>query len=220
MLNSRHKILMLSIVLLILSSCGHKKKSFWESGKLKSELSFKNGKLNGPASWYYEDGIKEQEANYADNLLDGLMKRWYNTGVLESELSYKDGKLNGTSITYDEYGHKVDEENYRNDTLDGPYYQWYANSKLRIEGAYKNGFFTGTWLYYNESGNVVGNGNFIGGTGIQKAWWPNGKLKRETHYQENLKHGEEKRFDENGKLHEVIRFNKGVRVKNGRSGNH
>ncbi len=55
-------------------------------------------------------------------------------------------------------------------------------------------------------------GNFAHGSGQQKAWWPNGNIKREINYQNNLKHGEERWFDENGKLEKVITFNEGAEI--------
>ena len=65
-------------------------------------------------------------------------------------------------------------------TLHGDYRQYYYNGGVQIEGVYNKGHYERSWVYYDENGKVVGNGNFTAGSGVQKAWWPNGQLKRET----------------------------------------
>ena len=67
-------------------------------------------------------------------------------------------------------------------------------------------------MYYDETGTVVGTGNFEQGSGTQKAWWPNGEVKRIAPYQKNLKHGEEQWFDEDGKLQRTIIYDQGVEI--------
>jgi antitoxin component YwqK of YwqJK toxin-antitoxin module len=64
-------------------------------------------------------------------------------------------------------------------------------------------------VYYDPFGNVVGVGNYQAGTGVQKAWWPNGKLKREIPYVSNKKHGEERWYDDAGNLERVVVYEDG-----------
>ena len=59
----------------MLISCADVRQTHFDDGKLQSELTYKNGKLNGKAVWYFENGFKEQEAFYKDNLLEGTMKK-------------------------------------------------------------------------------------------------------------------------------------------------
>jgi antitoxin component YwqK of YwqJK toxin-antitoxin module len=68
-------------------------------------------------------------------------------------------------------------------------------------------------VYYSPGGDIVGVGNFDKGNGIQKAWWPNGNLKREISYKNNLKNGTEKWYDEEGKLEKVLYFEDGREVR-------
>lgn len=202
-------------ILVVLASCSRSrtKRDYWDNGHLQSEMTYKKGKLEGKATWYYDNGNKEQEVFYHENVLNGTLKRWYKNGNLETESEYENGKLNGKAISYDNQGNKVMEETYVNDTLEGPYFLYYPNGTVKVEGHYAKGFFTGRWVYYNMSGHVIGTGNFEHGTGIQKSWWPNGKPQRVIHYKDNLKHGEERWYDENGKLERVLVFENGVLVK-------
>ena len=96
--------------------------------------------------------------------------------------------------------------------MHGDYKQYYYNGVVQIEGTYYKGYYEGSWVYYDENGKVVGNGNFTAGTGVQRAWWPNGQLKRETNYLKNKKHGQEKWFDETGKSEKELLFDQGVLV--------
>jgi len=64
--------------------------------------------------------------------------------------------------------------------------------------------YQGRWVYYDANGNIIGVGNYDHGNGMQRAWWPNGKLKREVPYVNNEKKGEERFYNEEGKLEKVI----------------
>ncbi len=135
---------------------------------------------------------KEQEVHYTDNVINGPLIRWYVNGNYESKSYYKDGKLEGKALMYDEDGNLLSEENYINDTLVGKFTQWYPSGQIKISGSYIHGNYSGTWLYYDLKGEIVGTGNYVNGSGIQKAWHPNGNIMREINYVNNLKHGEEK----------------------------
>ncbi len=145
-------------------------------------------------------------------MLDGPLKRWYENGVPETESFYIDGKLNGLAVTYSSFGYKVLEENYRNDTLTGKYYKYYNDGAPQVAGEYLDGLFHGRWIYYSNHGKIVGMGEFDKGSGTQKAWWPDGQIKREVSYVNNLKNGAERWYGPDGKLEKVIYFEDGVEV--------
>jgi hypothetical protein len=47
---------------------------------------------NGKYVVYYGRGQKKSEAHYKNGKLDGLETRWYENGLQQSEMQYKDGK--------------------------------------------------------------------------------------------------------------------------------
>lgn len=211
--NSMIRNTSLIIIVLFIVACGsNTKKVYWDSGKLQSEVQYKEGEMHGPAIWYYENGNIQQELIYNQGNIDGEMKRYYSNGNLESVSYYKNGLLNGQALTYNREGVLVAEENYVNDTLDGPVNKYYSDGKPQMTGSYKNGLFHGVWVYYDVYGNVVGSANYNEGTGLLKAWWPNGNIKREVNYKNNQKNGAEKSFDSEGKLIEVLYFENGVKI--------
>ena len=46
-------------------------KFYWENGKLKSELHYVDGKLNGECVWYDLNGQRQTQASYVNDTLDG-----------------------------------------------------------------------------------------------------------------------------------------------------
>jgi antitoxin component YwqK of YwqJK toxin-antitoxin module len=49
--------------------------------------------LNGPAAEYYENGKKETEMTYKNGGLDGIKTMWTEKGKKQGEATYKDGNL-------------------------------------------------------------------------------------------------------------------------------
>jgi len=79
-------------------------RSYYPSGKVKSEATVKNNVLDGPAVTYYESGRKMSEANYRAGVLDGKSTAWYESGARKAEAEYRDGVLDGTSTSWSESG--------------------------------------------------------------------------------------------------------------------
>ncbi|MDP2721959.1 MAG: toxin-antitoxin system YwqK family antitoxin [Bacteroidales bacterium] len=197
------------------TSCGPSvKTNFWDNGNTRSTLEYKKDMLNGTSTWFYENGNKEQEATYVNNILHGPMTRWHSNGQVETRTHYVDGNLEGKAVTYNKKGKLISEENYVHDTLNGDFAVYYAEGTYKIKGQYNMGLYTGQWIYYDVTEKIIGVGNYENGTGMQKAWWPNGKLKREIPYVNNLKEGTERWFDENGVLENTIYYHQGIRMVN------
>jgi antitoxin component YwqK of YwqJK toxin-antitoxin module len=113
------RILLLAVFLFVLgvSSLGFAevRKEYYESGALKAEWSYKDGKLEGLAKRYYESGALKAEVNYKDGKPEGIHKQYYKSGALKTEASFRDGNLEGISKHY------------------------YDNGEIRYIDTYKNG---------------------------------------------------------------------------------
>ena len=55
------------------------------------EEYYKDGKLNGLSTFWYENGQKELENHYKDGKTNGLSTCWYENGQIEGEGFFKDG---------------------------------------------------------------------------------------------------------------------------------
>ena len=64
----------------------------YENGQKQSEVTFKNGKINGLVTYWYENGEKKYEGTYKNGKKDGLFTWWYANGKKEYEGTYKNGK--------------------------------------------------------------------------------------------------------------------------------
>jgi antitoxin component YwqK of YwqJK toxin-antitoxin module len=65
----------------------------FQNGKIKAELRYVNGKLNGISTMYYPSGVIKARENYKNGVLEGLTKRYYEQGQLMSEEFYRNGRL-------------------------------------------------------------------------------------------------------------------------------
>ena len=89
---------LLALTFLFLFSCSQEievKKEYWDDGKLKSEIYYKDGKREGLATWWHKNGQKGKERHYKDGKIEGLTTSWYPSGEKKSEIHYKDGKREG-----------------------------------------------------------------------------------------------------------------------------
>ena len=78
------KKLILLLLIVFLSGCSEEvKQEYYPNGKLKSEMRYKNGKL------------------------EGMTKGYYDSGKLKAEAIFKDDKL-VSAVCYDEKGNKIE----------------------------------------------------------------------------------------------------------------
>ena len=88
---------LMSLLALLVACSGDDgvERSYWDNGELKSELRYKDGKLDGECLWYTEEGKLEKQCWYKDGLLDSIYRSYSAKGNLASEEHYVKGKLNG-----------------------------------------------------------------------------------------------------------------------------
>lgn len=80
---------------------------YFLNGQTKSVEWWKDGKLDGPASYWFENGEKAGEILYVAGLADGIARSWYDNGIKESEKTWTQGKLNGKEFHWDRRGRLV-----------------------------------------------------------------------------------------------------------------
>jgi antitoxin component YwqK of YwqJK toxin-antitoxin module len=210
----KNQIIGLSVflILFVIACDSGPKSSYWENGKIKSELNYKGELLHGECSWYYESGIPQMTAEYEDNLLNGKMTRWHENGQLQSVSYYKNNLLDSVYFTYSIDGKKIGSEYYVNDTLHGPYYKWYESGQTMLEGAYNKNMMDGTWFFFHADGSLAAKADFDMGTGIQKAYHEDGVVSMIIRYKDNQKQGKEEYFNYEGKPSLVRIFDEGILI--------
>ncbi len=78
----------------------------------------------------HKNGKKESEINYKDGKLHGLFTGWYENGQKRFEIKYKNGKKQGVKTWWYKNGKKEFEINYENDKKHGPAINWNKNGQI------------------------------------------------------------------------------------------
>jgi len=129
--------------------------NFFNDGKIQNELTYKNGKKEGPAKYYHRNGELSMVANYKNDVLSGKRIGYLQNGELSLKENYADGKREGVFVRYFQSGILKDVVTYENDLPVGKYYRYFEDGSTKQEGQYsKKGIRTGEWTYYNRDGSV------------------------------------------------------------------
>ena len=78
----------------------------YETEEKAYETRYKDGKLHGLCTWWYDNGQKEIESHYQDGKPHGLCTWWDENGQIECESYYKNGiEVEDAWSELDENGH-------------------------------------------------------------------------------------------------------------------
>lgn len=112
---------------------------------------------DGTVSKFYESGKIKAEINYKNNKREGKAKIYYENGKLSGEYNYKNNKLEGPYKAYDKdyFSDYYEEGTYRDGKQEGPFKQYYSdNKKIKMKGNFKNGKIDGTLKEYGRNGSI------------------------------------------------------------------
>ena len=102
-------------------------------------MYYEGNPFNGMVRFYYQSGQLKHEGNYQDGKRDGLLKGWHENGQLESENNYKDGKSHGSGWWYFQNGQLNWESNCKDGVFVGIQRYWWTNGQLREEENWEDG---------------------------------------------------------------------------------
>lgn len=103
---------------------------------IKSELTVKEGVVEGPANYYYASGKLMETGSFTKGQKDQKWVRYSESGSISAIAFYNVGKKTGTWLVFDD------------------------NNRKRYEMNYENGEKTGTWTSWDESGAVASTKNY------------------------------------------------------------
>ena len=170
---------------------------YYDTGELKIEGHYLNGKPDGKWIHYYESGQISQENTYSNGkYIKKAFKSFYEDGTKKNETIKEDYYY--VSIGYYESGNIK----YKRKLEGGFYREYKENGLLEIEANYANFVLYGAWKSYHENGNVAWQVNYLNGyrNGVYKQFYENGQLKLEGKIIKEKKNGEEIRYSEDGHL--------------------
>lgn len=91
--------------------------TYWSSGALKSNEPLRNGRVEGVATYRFENGQLYGQIPYKHGEKHGRFKLYRENGIIDQELSYKEGRLHGVCRWFDADGDLKQEELYRDGEL-------------------------------------------------------------------------------------------------------
>lgn len=110
------------------------------NGNVKCKLTFVNGRPDGYAQMFHENGKISEEGNWKNNRWVGNYKLYYENGQVQHEFVFNNsGKR------------------------DGPQKYFYENGQVAIEGNFANGKEAGIIKEYYETGDIKAEKNFTDG---------------------------------------------------------
>ena len=170
------------------------------SGKPWELFNYKDGKLDGLSTGWYENGQKEYEINYKDGKVDGLATGWYENGQKKYENNWKDGDRDGLSTSWYENGQKELEHNYKDGEKDGLSTSWYENGQKEYENNWKDGKRDELSTSWHENGQKKLEHNYKDGKedGLSTSWHENGQKEYENNWKDGKKDGRSTAWYENG----------------------
>jgi antitoxin component YwqK of YwqJK toxin-antitoxin module len=163
--------------------------TYYESGKVKSRGTFKQGHPVGELLKYYPGGILKASMNFDDSGRISYVKMFYEAGFLASEGKYiyqqKDsawnyysaydkrkavsetflmGKKEGESYKYYADGKPSEFLEWKNDLRNGKWEQYYENGQVRLTGYYEADSLHGKYDCYNPDGSLSITGKYNKGS--------------------------------------------------------
>ncbi len=200
-------------------------KTFYDNGKLKEEMRYKNDLLNG----YYKEYDKKGKLIKATLYIDGvpqsfteelatldIRKEYYADGKVKKEGIYDiTGKENGLFKYFDENGKIEKSEIYLHGVLlakglideegkrQGYWEEYYKNGNLKSKGKYKDGLRIDEWEYFFENNKLQQKGNYLLGekpTGLWTWYYDNGSVLREEFFRKGKEDGMMHEYTQHGKV--------------------
>jgi antitoxin component YwqK of YwqJK toxin-antitoxin module len=177
-------------------------KEYYESGTLHFEYRYRNNKLHGTTTEYYETGERKAELTYDNGQLEA--KREYTrNGGLEYEMKYEEGKKVETQIKYYPTGEIFRQQTFVNGKLEGLEVEYYRNGKKKAERNYSNGKRDGSAKGYHINGKLQGDWIFKNGEPVHATLYYTTGEKWMVHTdfdQKGRLNGVSKEYDKEGNL--------------------
>ncbi|MGB8359587.1 MAG: toxin-antitoxin system YwqK family antitoxin [Bacteroidales bacterium] len=202
----------------------------YPNGNISSEGYIRDGKPDGYWKSYYVTGVLKSEGKRRSFLLDSIWVFYDQAGDTTEKINYLLGKRNGYYIKYQKdpmYGPYIySMELFAGDKKEGTARIFYPDRKIKQTVPYVNGKKDGLSREYDREGKIItlleyNNDflisrekiNFTDASGLKQGEWldfyPDGNMKTERNYRDDLLHGYYKEYDEKGKLLVTLLYENG-----------
>lgn len=205
----------------------------YPNGTVSSEGMMRNGKPEGYWKSYYVTGIMMSEGKRTNHLLDSVWIFYDQTGDISEKINYLYGKKNGWYYKYKKDPsagvYLWSQELFAGDRKEGTASIFYPDAKVQQTITYYEGKKEGLSKEFDKNGNIITlleyHNDFLVSRerinrtdakklkqGPWKDFYPDGKIKAESNYVDDLLHGYYKEYDEKGNLVLTTLYDKGAIV--------
>ncbi|NMD01707.1 MAG: toxin-antitoxin system YwqK family antitoxin, partial [Bacteroidales bacterium] len=206
----------------------------YPNGSVSSEGLFRNGKPDGYWKNYYVTGVKRSEGKYTNFMLDSIWIFYDQASDTIRKISYLYGKKNGYYLEYKKdpvFGlYLSSKELYAGDKKEGTAYTYFPDGKIQQIISYNGDKKEGLSKELDKNGNVITlleyRNDFLvsrqkinrtDNNGLKQGEWmefyPNGSIKSEKTFKDDLLHGYYKEYDTRGKIVITMLYENGAIVK-------
>ena len=123
-------------------------------GKVTALEMVRNGKKNGMAMNWHQNGQRAMEGEYNDNNYHNVWLAWHQNGEVAGERNYVDGVLDGGFSQSWPNGQTMMEGNYVGGNQDGDWETWHENGERQSAIRYEGGKILGA-SYWNSNGESI-----------------------------------------------------------------
>ena len=107
--------------------------------KVAEKIGYFNGRKEGEAFRYFEDGNLQKKTYYNQNKLDRKQLVFWKNGTVASESNYENGTKNGVQNDWFENGQLAKRKNLKDGKENGLQQAWLQNGKIYVNYEAKNG---------------------------------------------------------------------------------
>ena len=209
---------------------------FWnESGIIKEEVNFNNGKRQGLTTYFSSTGKESAKIIYKDDLpWDGEWTTWYQNGSKKETGIYAQGQKQSPWTAWYENGQKKYVIHYVNSIKHGLYTEWTKDGRLHKDINFDNGIpiteylvdyqgdgyteinrrngeLSGSWIKWYANGKKSEEGVYKYGKkgGIWSSWFPNGEKKYNAKFIDGKPDGNYSEYDNKGRITKKIEYKEG-----------
>lgn len=162
----------------------------------------------------YDDGkprIEQTVAKFSDDHFEahGAYREFHPNGQVFIEGQFERGRREGDWSFWYENGTLNRKCSYRNGQPDGSWDVFRDVGTLKAKRSFKNGLRDGEWLTYDDTGKqVLSEEHYADGKaeGVQKTWYPSGKLRLEESRKQGQLHGRLTEWNEKGEKVRELNF--------------
>lgn len=150
------------------------------NGRMKDFTTYVHGVKDGPFGGLSDNKQVSVTGQYRNGRLEGAVTWYYDSGVIQKEEFYVAGELHGPFAAYHDNGNKKEVVRFVRGRKDGPFIEYHRNGQPAFEGTYVRGYITGKLTVYGPLGVKRGEG-LLDEEWIVGGWQcfaPNGQLER------------------------------------------